>query len=333
MLSVEGRSTVENSGTDAPAVSVVMPAYKSERTIFKTLDSLRSQIFQDFEVVVFDSSPDPRTLELVRARCPEVRIRWSSVRHSPIEARRRAVSMARGDLLVFTDPDVLADPRWLERLVDAHRRTGCAAVVGSLECAGSKPFDLSTHLCKSGTWLPVGPPRRIDLGPGANMLCLRTAFEEAWRHPPEGYRGDTVLSWKLRGLGHLLWFEPSARVSHVSEHRFHTLLRERFQRGRSFGRVRVRWRGFPRWRVWVLLLATVTPMRAMRAALRLLYRAARWRNFPDILITFPVVVAAQLAELMGETIAYSEFLVHGPGEPEDRSGIRDSLPSSARGTA
>ena len=63
-----------------PRVSVVLPAYFSDGSIAQCLDAIHAQTFQDFEVIVVNSSPESRTKEIVTSRFPRVIFEQSSTR-------------------------------------------------------------------------------------------------------------------------------------------------------------------------------------------------------------------------------------------------------------
>src|SRR5919108_4634016 len=100
--------------SDNPRASVIIPAYESQETIADTLLALRDQAFRDFETIVVDSSPAEATETLLRSEFPEVTYERSQRRLIPHEARNRGVELARGELLVFTDPDCVPRPDWIE---------------------------------------------------------------------------------------------------------------------------------------------------------------------------------------------------------------------------
>ena len=115
-----------------PQVSVILPAYYSDRSIAQCLEAISEQTFQDFEVIVVNSSPETRTHEIVTTRFPKVIFKQSPTRLLPHAARNLGVSLATGELLVFTDPDCLPQPEWLATLVQANR-AGWSVVQGSVE--------------------------------------------------------------------------------------------------------------------------------------------------------------------------------------------------------
>ncbi len=93
-------------GSRAPAVSVIIPTYKTAQYIAACLDSVFAQTYQDLEaVVVNDGSPD--TPELEKAIEPYmdriVYIKQENKRTAG--ARNNAIRHARGEFVAFLDSD------------------------------------------------------------------------------------------------------------------------------------------------------------------------------------------------------------------------------------
>lgn len=286
-----------------PEVSVVIPAYQVERTIAGCLTALAGQRFRDFEAIVADSGPDGRTEAIVRGQFPEVRYWRSPIRLLAHAALNRAVGMASGRLLAFTDPDAYARPDWLERLVQAHRDTG-RVVVGAVECHGRRWVDRGAHLCKFDGWLPGGSRREIDLAPTVNALMDRALFESEGRFLEDNVHADTDFSWRLRSHGHRLLFEPAAVVEHHHLHSWPSLLRERFERGRGFARLRMAWRSPSAVRRIGWAVASFLPLRLATQVRRIGTRAWRSGWFGDYLACLPVVASGRWAWLLGELVEY-----------------------------
>lgn len=103
----------------APKVSVVIPAYKHERFILATLDSVFQQTFQDFEVIVVnDGSPDS-TEELLAPLAASGRIRYvRQPNGGQASARNRGLREASGRYIAFLDDDDLWPPDKLQWQVD-----------------------------------------------------------------------------------------------------------------------------------------------------------------------------------------------------------------------
>lgn len=282
-----------------PRVSVVYPAFRSEATVAGCLAALRRQTYEDFEVVLVDSGPGAGTAAIVRRDFPEVRCHVSEGRLLPHAARNLGVTLARGELLVFSDPDTYARPDWLERLVATWERTG-DVVVGAIANHGRRWLDTGVHLCKFSKVLPGGPSRPVDNAPTANLLCSREDFEAIGPIPADVMQGDASWSRNALAAGRRLTFAPDAVVEH---HHLETLggfLSERLRRGRELGRMRREWeRGRPV-RLALVAAATVLPVRAVRIAALVTGQCARAGCLADLARTAPLVAAGHLASLWGE---------------------------------
>ncbi len=293
-------------GAPRPAVSVVIPAYESQRTLAGCLEALSRQTFRDFETIVVDSSPGEAaeiTGRIVREGFPAVQFERSERRLLPHGARNLGVDRSRGGLLAFTDPDVYARPDWLERLVAAHRETG-EPVVGALVCHGHRWLDQGIHLCKFSKWLPGGAPRQVDMSPTANMLLSRQQFEATGGFPGQEFLGDVTLSRSLLRRGHRLGLEPRAVVEHHHLQTLGTFVEERFTRGRMYGRLRLDGLGGGRGAALAWLAVTVLPVRLARILALVGLHAFRAGQTGRYLAAFPLVAAGHAASLAGEAAAY-----------------------------
>src|SRR5688572_23072428 len=131
-----------------PRISIVIPAYNSSDTIADCLAGLREQTFRDFEVIVVNSSSDEKTRQLVEEGFRGAIFEQAEHRLLPHAARNLGAKHARGELLVFTDPDCRPWPDWLEQLLAAHG-SGHALVCGAIELSeDSDWFERGVHLCK-----------------------------------------------------------------------------------------------------------------------------------------------------------------------------------------
>ena len=122
MTSVNLRTT----GGNSPTVSVIIPAYNAARTIDMALQSVFSQTFRDFEVIVIDDGSTDATLEAVRAWGNAVTFRRQP-NGGPASARNHGIHDARGRLLAFLDADDVWLPSKLERQLayfEAYPTTG-----------------------------------------------------------------------------------------------------------------------------------------------------------------------------------------------------------------
>jgi len=105
-------------GVSTPAVTVVIPAW-SPKFIAQTIDSVLTQSFQDFEIVVVnDGSPETETLERVLAPfLPRIRY-FVQKNAGGAVARNTGIHDARAPLIVNLDNDDLLEPGHLAAQVE-----------------------------------------------------------------------------------------------------------------------------------------------------------------------------------------------------------------------
>jgi GT2 family glycosyltransferase len=284
-----------------PRASVIVPCYHSSATLGACLAALRAQTTQRHEVIVVNSSQEMETGR-VAAAFPEARFEQSPERLLPHAARNAGVALARGELLVFTDPDCRAAPDWLDWLYRAHE-AGHSIVVGAMDVEPRSRLTLGIHICKFWWALPGTPAGRAAYAPTANVSYSRRVFESVGPFDGRRFAADGLLGLAAEARGERIRFEPRALVVHRHDETLGALLRQRLARGREFGRLRAAQERWPRARRLALLafpaLAALVTARSGRAC-----RRAGW--FGAFLASFPVHVLGQLAWCLGEAVGANE---------------------------
>lgn len=95
-------------------ISVIIPLYNKGKLIERALDSVFSQTYQDFEVIVVDDGSTDGSADFVRAY-QDCRLTLISQDNSgPGAARNHGVQKSRGEYLAFLD----ADDEWLSGFLE-----------------------------------------------------------------------------------------------------------------------------------------------------------------------------------------------------------------------
>jgi cellulose synthase/poly-beta-1,6-N-acetylglucosamine synthase-like glycosyltransferase len=117
----------DSAGTRAARVSIIVPAYNRERYLGLTLDSVRAQTFEDWELVVFDDGSTDGTLAIAQRYAErDLRIRVAQGPNGGVAAARNrgyAETDPTTDFVIFFDSDDLWVPDALETFIaalDAH---------------------------------------------------------------------------------------------------------------------------------------------------------------------------------------------------------------------
>lgn len=97
----------------APLISVIVPARNEEEFLGKCLESIRSQKFDEYELIVADGHSTDSTVKIAKQYADRVIFDKGT---GVGAARNLAAKRARGEILAFTDADGMVCKRWLERI-------------------------------------------------------------------------------------------------------------------------------------------------------------------------------------------------------------------------
>ncbi len=113
-------------------VSVLLPVYNAAKYIADALDSILSQTFDNFELIVIDDGSSDKSLNILREyESKDTRIRlFTRENRGLIASLNEGIDIARGKWLVRMDADDIALPTRIERQLYWADKTG-ADIVGS----------------------------------------------------------------------------------------------------------------------------------------------------------------------------------------------------------
>ena len=142
-----------------PTISVIVPVYKVEKYIHRCVDSILSQTFQDFELIlVDDGSPDNSGAICDDYAAKDSRVRVIHKENGGLSSARNAgIDAAQGEYLFFLDSDDVIHPDCFHILAECIRTTGAQIALGEFmrftgEFLSSERFCTwdGNCICKSG---------------------------------------------------------------------------------------------------------------------------------------------------------------------------------------
>lgn len=211
-----------------PSLSVVVPMYNAPENLERCLAGLDASTLKDFELILVDDcSTDERAIALARAsgaryhRMPE--------NGGPGIARNAGVELARGEVIVFIDSDVVVHPDTLERIQSALAADpGAAALFGSYDDQPASPGLVTEYRNLLHHWVhQTGPPEASTFWAGCGAI-RRAAFLEVGGFDP-AYRRPSIedieLGMRLRQAGHRILLRPEIQCTHLKRWRFWEMIR------------------------------------------------------------------------------------------------------------
>ena len=123
-------------GEIQPLVSVIMPAYNSEKYIGKSIESVLAQDYEKFELIIVDDGSKDGTKSIVEQYAKnDIRIKLLEQANQGVSAaRNKGLDTATGEYVAFLDSDDLWDADNLSVMVQAAECTKSGLI-----CAG---FDI-----------------------------------------------------------------------------------------------------------------------------------------------------------------------------------------------
>lgn len=218
--------------------TVVVTTCHGGSALVECVRSILRSTHPHVEVVVVENRPDGSDVAdaLARAFPSDARVRVVTERRRGLSsARNRGLDEARGDVVAFTDDDVVVDRHWLAHLAQAFVVTGADCVTGLI-----LPFEMETPAQR---WLeeyggfakgfrrevfgadrdddPLYPYAAGRFGSGANTalrapVARRLGGFDAHlgAGTPSAGGEDLDLYIRLLRAGHALTYEPAAIVWH-----------------------------------------------------------------------------------------------------------------------
>jgi len=103
---------------DIPLISIIVPVYKVEQYLHRCVDSILSQTYDNFELILIDDgSPDgcPAICDEYTKNDSRVHV-IHQVNQGLAEVRNVGVKQAHGEYIAFIDSDDFVSPNYIETL-------------------------------------------------------------------------------------------------------------------------------------------------------------------------------------------------------------------------
>ena len=218
---------------EPPLLSVVVPVHQGAGRLPGTLAALAGSTLprETWELVVVDDGSTDET-STVAARWADVVVRLAGPERGPAYARNRGFEAARGEVVVFLDPELRVRPDTLARLAGRFSADpGLGAAVASLDpdAGAGAVARFHHHLRHWEHCREEGREEAFWAGCGA---VRRDAFRDAGGFDEWHYGGaegeDLELGRRLHAAGHRILLDPEIRVAQGGSATLGALLRAEF---------------------------------------------------------------------------------------------------------
>lgn len=187
-------------------VSVVVPMYNVAPYVADAIESILDQTYSDVEIVIVDDGSEDSSLdEARRALSACAKARWRSVRQENAgvsSARNRGAREAKGEWILFLDPDDVLAPETIELLVRGATKSGAEVAISDFAMIDGISIPYRRRLNESFAVMTKDEALRCHLLRARNMVApatmvsSRLASEVPFR---EGcrYGEDVMWVWEV----------------------------------------------------------------------------------------------------------------------------------------
>jgi len=210
------------------SVSIILCTRNRAEYLSLTLESLAGvRLPKGFEtelLVVDNASTDETSGVVAAARIPQMTVRYHyEPRAGKSVALNNAIARAQGDLLLFTDDDILVPRDWIQGLCEPILRGEAHAVCGAVRIPPHLNLPWMDNYHRG--WLASTEDFResdINNMVGGNMAFTHEVLEQVPALDPQlgagmrGYHEESLFTWQLRLAGYRVKYLPHV----VAEHHF-----------------------------------------------------------------------------------------------------------------
>jgi GT2 family glycosyltransferase len=247
-----------------PTVTVAVCTRERATDLARCLEALALLEYPALELLVVDNAPRSEATRELVGRYPQVRY-VREPRPGLDWARNRALAEAGGEIVAYTDDDVVVDRGWVAALARVFAENAEVMAVTGLVA----PYELETEAQLlfeqyggfgrgfERQWYCLDPEDRRQavryygwsgkFGTGANMAFRRSIFERIGPFDPAldvgtvtNGGGDIEMFFRLAREGHTLVYEPQALVWHRHRRDYASLRTQIANNGVGFSAYMVR---------------------------------------------------------------------------------------------
>lgn len=203
-------------------LSVIVPAYKQEKTVKKDIENIESvlkQIRYDYEmVVVVDGRVDKTFENAKKVKSKKVKVVGYKKNHGKGYAVRYGMARTRGDLIAFIDAGMDIDPNGISMILEHMEWYGADVIVGSKRHPASEVYyPLPRRLLSLATqitvWIFFGLRVR-DTQVGLKVFRREVLERVLPRLLLKRFAFDIELLAVARHLGFTRIYEAPIKLSH-----------------------------------------------------------------------------------------------------------------------
>ncbi|WP_413164612.1 glycosyltransferase [Capilliphycus salinus ALCB114379] len=208
-----------------PLVSVIVPVYNNSELLRKCLTALENQTYpqERYEVIVVDNASQ-EDIKSVVSDFKQAKLTFESKPGSYV-ARNQGISIAKGEVIAFTDSDCIPAKDWIESGVkNLVKLENCGFISGRVEFIFQNPDSPTAIEFYDSFFLNQKKYIREQFGATANIFTYASVFEKVGLFNPNlKSNGDRDWGNRVFAAGYNPSYCSEVCVQHPARNSWHQM--------------------------------------------------------------------------------------------------------------
>ena len=199
--------------------SIITPAYNNPAQLAKLLDSIRPEVERDLtlEVIVVDDGSTGDSVKDTTAGYAFARYTRMGTNSGPAAARNEGARLAKNDILLFLDSDVIVNSDTISKIRDAFRKDiSITALCGEYDIEPANPsFAARFKALMARSWIPKEDRITVFV---ARIGAIRKSVFETMGGFDAGIKTASIEEWefgrRLINNGYTIRYDPAIAARH-----------------------------------------------------------------------------------------------------------------------
>jgi len=162
-------------------ISVIIPAYNSEKTIRKCIGLVLQNDYEEFEVIVVDDSSTDSTKEIIRSfNDPRLRTVTNKTDSGASFSRNQGIKKSKGNPIILLDADSYVTRDWIRGHAELYKETSADIFGGGIVGIYHSIYGRADGFCSWWNSIPHSKDRylkKLHL-PTNNLSIKKEVFQK-----------------------------------------------------------------------------------------------------------------------------------------------------------
>jgi GT2 family glycosyltransferase len=206
-------------------ISLILPLYNSEKFIDECLDSINSQSFKDFELIVIDDCSKDNTRKILDKYGYKYHAHKTNLGFT--KTANEGIKMAKGEYIMIIDHDLILEKDYISKMLKENKDITCSRVYYYKQKDKIRGLNIKINLLTGKTTIvgrdeidkgQLDKVKNIEAMGAACLLIKRTVFDKVGLFDANftHFFADTDFCFRLRKKGYKI-FPTSAKSWHKKD--------------------------------------------------------------------------------------------------------------------